>query len=61
MLIRPFSSSHIVELVGKATIRNKEAFNRTHFQFLREVDVDSFTELIDLWILEYAELYAARN
>ena len=61
MVIRPFSSARIVELAGKATIQNKEAFNRTHFQFLMEVDLESFTEVIDLWAVEYAELYAART
>lgn len=61
MVIRPFTSSHIVELVAKGTIRNKEVLTRTHFQFLSQVDVDSFREMIDLWILEYAEKYAARE
>jgi hypothetical protein len=60
MLIRPFSSTHIIELAAKATVRNKEVFNRSHFQFLNQVDVDSFRELIDLWALEYAEQFAAR-
>ncbi|MBT4863844.1 MAG: hypothetical protein HON53_01815 [Planctomycetaceae bacterium] len=60
MLIRPFSSTHIIELAAKATVRNKEIFNRSHFQFLNQVDVDSFRELIDLWALEYAEQFAAR-
>ena len=42
-------------------IHNKEVFNRTHFQFLAEADLDSFRELIDLWVLEYAEQFAAKN
>ena len=49
MVIRPFSSVHIVELAAKGTVRNKEVFSRSHFQFLNQVDVDSFSELIDLW------------
>ncbi len=61
MLVRPFSSAHIVELTVKGTIRNKEMLNRTHFQFLSEIDIDSFSELIDLWVLEYAEHYSART
>jgi hypothetical protein len=61
MLIRPYSSAHIVELTAKGTIRNKEVITRTNYQFLSQVDAESFTELIDLWILEYAELYAART
>jgi hypothetical protein len=59
MLLRPFSSTKIVELAAKAIIRNKDVFHRTHYQFLSEADVDSFCELIDLWVLEYAEVYAA--
>lgn len=59
MVIRPFSRTHIVELAAKGTIRNKEVFTRTHFQFLSEVDLDSFRELIDLWVLEYAEAYSS--
>lgn len=59
MYIRPYSPAHIVELVAKGTIRNKEILNRTHFQFLSDVDLDSYRELIDLWVLEYAEKFAA--
>jgi hypothetical protein len=61
MLIRPVSEYFVLELTAKATIRNKELFNRTHFQRLAEVDVTSFTEMIDHWVLEFAELYAARQ
>ena len=61
MLIRPASSYHVLDLAAKATIRNKELFNRSHFQRLTEVDSTSFAELIDLWVLEYAELYAAKS
>lgn len=54
MVIRPFSSTHIVALAAKGAILNKEIINRSHYQFLSQVDVDSFKELIDLWVLEYA-------
>ncbi|MCH7988441.1 MAG: hypothetical protein IID46_04730 [Planctomycetes bacterium] len=60
MLIRPFTSTHIVEMVAKGTIQNKEIISRSHYQFLNQVDVDSFTELIDLWVLEYAEKYSEK-
>jgi len=61
MVIRPFSATHIVELAAKATIRNKENFNRSHYQFLDQYDAKAFQELIDLWLLEYAEQYASRS
>ena len=61
MVIRPFTSTRIIELAAKGTIQNKEAFNRTHFQFLAEADTEAFQDVIDLWVVEYAELYAART
>lgn len=61
MTVRPFSSAHILELAAKGTIRNKEVFNRTQFQKLDEADAETFATLIDAWVLEYAELYAARS
>ena len=60
MVIRPLSSACIVELAAKGTVRNKEILSRSHYQFLSQVDVDSFSELIDLWVLEFAEQYSAR-
>lgn len=57
--ITPLGSKPIIELVAKGTIRNREALSRRHYQQLEQVDVQSFAELIDLWVLEYAEQYAA--
>ena len=62
ILVRPFSpTAKIVEVVAKATIRNKEALNRTHFQFLTDFNEDGFREVVDLWVLEFAEQYSASN
>lgn len=61
MMVTPFGTTHIIELKAKGTIRNKEVLTRSHYQFLRQVDVDSFKELIDLWVLEFAENYSARS
>ena len=61
MLIRPISEYYVLELNSKGTVRNREMFNRTHYQRLAEADITSFNEMIDLWVLEYAELYAAKN
>lgn len=61
MTIRPYSDLNVVELSAKGTIRNREVINRTHFELIGEVDTDTFVNLIDVWILEYAELYAARD
>ncbi len=61
MVIRPFSSYHVLELTAKATIYNKELFNRSQFQRLTDVDTTTFEEMIDNWALEFAERYAAKN
>lgn len=60
MTIRPYSSVGVLELAGKGTIRNKEAFNRVHFEPVPDADPQDFLEMIDLWVLDYAEQYAAR-
>ena len=59
LLIRPFGKAHIIELTAKGTIRNREVLNRSHYQRLGQHDVASFTEQIDLWLLEYAERFAS--
>ena len=59
MTISPLGTTPIVELIGKGTIRNKEIFNRTHYQRLEQVDAEFFREMIDLWVLEFAERFAA--
>lgn len=61
MVIRPYTASHIVELVARGAIRNKEVLSRSHFQMLAQFDVESFSDLIDQWVLEYAEKFSART
>jgi hypothetical protein len=61
MVIRPYSPSHIVELIARGAIRNKEVLSRSHFQLMSQLDLDSFRDLIDQWVLEYAEKYSARS
>lgn len=60
MLITPFNSAQIVELTIKGTIRNKEVLSRNHYKFLNEFDVPAFIDQINMWVLEYAEKFAAR-
>jgi hypothetical protein len=59
VVIRPYSSSHVLDLAAKGTIFNKEVFNRNLFEELETADERRFRDLIDAWVLEYAELYAA--
>jgi len=61
LTVRPFSSIHVLDLVAKATIRNKEVFNRNLYEKLEDVDLAKFLEMIDAWTLEFAELYAMRS
>ncbi len=61
MVIRPFNDTHIVELAAKATIRNKELYNRNYYQKLSEYDRDGFSEVIDQWVLEFAERFSAEG
>lgn len=61
IVVRPLGKYHVLDLAAKGTIRNKEAYSRNHFQPLDEVDLDGYRELIDLWVLEYAEMYAASD
>jgi hypothetical protein len=60
MLIRPYTPSHIVELVARGAIRNKEVLSRAQFQLIDQFDQEAFSDLIDQWVLEYAEKYSAR-
>lgn len=59
--IRPMSKYPILEMTVKGTIRNKEVYSRKHFSELENVDLDVFVQLIDNWIIEFAELYAAEK
>jgi hypothetical protein len=58
--IRPFADYHVLDLAGKATIRNKEAFNRNNFERLQEVDAAEFIKLVDAWVVEFAEIFASQ-
>ncbi len=59
LVVSPYNKYHVLELAAKGTVRNKEVLSRNHYQRLSEVDVESFRELVELWVLDYAELYAA--
>jgi hypothetical protein len=61
LTIRPPTSYGVLELSGKATVRNKELFNRTYYEELPDANPRKFREMIDRWVLEYAERYAANT
>jgi hypothetical protein len=59
IVVSPYNEYHVLEIVAKGTVRNKEAFIRNHYQRLEDADMESFHELVELWVLDYAEMYAA--
>lgn len=61
LVVRPLSEYYVLDLVGKATVRDKELFNRSFYQPLAEADLQAFKDTVDRWILEFAEAYTARS
>jgi hypothetical protein len=58
VLVKPMSSARIVELGVRGAIRNKETLSRSHYQRLDELDLETFKDVVDQWLLEYAEKFA---
>jgi hypothetical protein len=62
VLVKAYSEdTKIINLVAKGTVRNKELVNRSNYQFIAEFDEKTYREVIDMWIVEFAEQYAART
>lgn len=59
VLVGTFNTYHVLEISAKGAVRNKENFNRQHFTKLDDADLDDFRQLIERWVLDYAEQYAA--
>ena len=59
ILVGPYNKYRVLEMSAKGTVRNKEVLSRSHYQQLAEVDMESFRGLVELWVLDYAELYSA--
>ena len=59
ILVGPYTDYKVLSISAKGAIRNKESFVRNHFAPLAEIDIDRFHEIIEQWVLDYAELYAA--
>jgi hypothetical protein len=60
MIVTPMGNVPIIEVVGKGTIRNREVYHRRHYQQLSQLDLHVFEQMIEQWVLEYAEQYAAQ-
>jgi hypothetical protein len=59
IVVSPYNTYHVLDISAKGTVRNKEVLSRNHYQRLADVDLQSFRELIELWAIDYAELYSA--
>jgi hypothetical protein len=61
LVVAPFNSAHVLELTARGTIQNKEIYQRSFYQPLPQFQLERFEELVDLWIPEFAELFAAHQ
>jgi len=61
MLVKSFSSAHILEIATKGAIRNKEAVTRNNFKFLKEATEDDLKQIVDNLVIEYAQEYSATS
>jgi|SRR4051794_1916734 hypothetical protein len=59
LVVSPYNTYHVLDIAAKGTVRNKEMLSRNHYQRLADIDLQSFRELIEQWVLDYAELYSA--
>ncbi|MFK7767543.1 MAG: hypothetical protein AB8B55_10010 [Mariniblastus sp.] len=58
--VRPQNEFNVVNIAGKGTIRDKEVFVWNHFEEIGEAKQEAYEELIDKWVLQFAETFAAR-
>ncbi len=61
VVVAPFNSAHVLELNARGAVHNKEVYNRSFYQPLPQFQLERFQELVDLWVPEYAEIYAAHQ
>lgn len=61
MFLRPLTEFNVLDLFAKGTIRNKELFTRNFFREIQDADESEFEELIDTWVVEYAEHFASAS
>ncbi|MGL4514813.1 MAG: hypothetical protein ACRCT8_17120 [Lacipirellulaceae bacterium] len=59
LAVSPYNEFHVIDVSAKGAIRNKETFSRNHYQPIAEANLDAFRELVDRWLLDYAEQYTA--
>jgi hypothetical protein len=60
LTVRPQNEFNVVNITGKATIRDKEMFTWNHFEDILDTKQESLEQMIDKWVLQFAEQFAAR-
>lgn len=58
--VRPQNEFNVMNIAGKGTIRDKEMFTWNHFEGILEAEQADFEKMVDNWILQFAEQFAAR-
>lgn len=58
--VRPLNEFNLVNITGKGTIRDKEVLNWNFFEHIADTNPSAFEQTVDRWVLEFAELFAAR-
>jgi len=58
--VRPQNEFNVINIAGKGTIRDKEMFTWNHFDAILDAEQPDFEKMIDNWILQFAEQFAAR-
>jgi len=60
MTVRPQNEFNVINIVGKGTIRDKELFVWNHYDSIAQSNQAEFIQMIDNWLLQFAEQFAAR-
>ena len=58
VVVGKYNSYRVLDISAKGTIANRENFSRQHYRKLDDTDLDDFRQLIERWVLDYAEQYA---
>lgn len=61
IFVRPMNEYFVVDLASKATVRNREIWNRSVFKPVMEADMDAMKEQVNLWAVQYVEAYVAES
>jgi hypothetical protein len=59
IFVRPMNDYYIVDLASKATVRNREIWNRNVFFPVVEAKLEMLQEQVNQWAIQFAEQYAA--